>query len=130
MAGEIPRHAGQGRAEDERLHPRERVLQRIEKLKENLTIDVHRAGDVADSEDSGLPLLPLAPRRIGRVTTGLERLPHHRSQMNPRPAARWPPPPTRPCGEATRNLRRNALDLSQLVGLEPRQVALVERFTV
>src|SRR5205823_5419565 len=114
----VPQDAGnaaQDRGEDEVLHPRDRPLQRVEKLQEEAAVQVHRAGNVAEGDDARLARLAPAEAKVERLDQG----PTHRpAQIDPATAMRGRPTPTGPRREAPGDTGGDALDLRELVGAE------------
>src|SRR5262249_12849270 len=84
--------------EDERLHPAEVVLHRIQKLEEQATVEVHRAGHVAEDDELRLLDLPLTPGEVDQLAAR-ERKADRATEIDATASPRWLEPPAPTGGE-------------------------------
>src|SRR5207244_4422503 len=105
--------ANEARAERERLHAREGVLQRVEELEQKPAVEIHRAGDVTERDELGAAQLSLALCELDDIAAGFERKADRATQIDADAAAtaRGPPPSAATRVEAARQHRRQALDV-------------------
>ena len=119
---QIVRDPRQPHRERERLHARERGLQREEELQEKPAVEVHRARDVAQEHQADLLALASPEAQVDELSAreiGAQRA----AQVDP-PAARGRPaaPADAPC-QSARDAQREAIDLVELVRRERGEVA-------
>ena len=79
---QVARNSSQPRAEDECLHPVQRVGDREKELQQDAAVAVHRAADVGQGDDRAPCGFPLAPRDHQGLPTVTDILTHRSPQIH------------------------------------------------